>query len=76
MVRSKCINIVAADSAGLCDRIDSISFTGDRQRLAARGAAERPPSIDAANLFCVEVGERVELAIDPAAIRLLLGDGA
>jgi len=47
---------------------------GDRLRLTVTGAADRPLVIDAANTLAVEAGQRVGLAIEPQAVRLLPGE--
>jgi putative spermidine/putrescine transport system ATP-binding protein len=74
MVRPEAIVVVAPEGADLCGRVESVSFVGDRQRLIVTGAADRPLVIDAANSLDVEVGQRVGLAIEPRAIRLLPGE--
>ncbi len=76
MVRPESIKIVSPDAADLCGRIETVSFTGDRLRLTVSGAADSPLAIDAANSLAVRVGERVGLAIESAAVRLLPGDDA
>jgi len=74
MVRPEAIMIVAPEGADLCGHVDAVSFAGDRQRLIVTGAADRPLVIDAANSLDVEVGQRVGLAIEPRAVRLLPGE--
>jgi putative spermidine/putrescine transport system ATP-binding protein len=74
MVRPEAIVVVAAEIADLCGRVEAISFVGDRQRLTVTGAADRALVIDAANSLQVEVGQRVGLAIEPSAVRLLPGE--
>ena len=74
MVRPEAIGIVAADGAELGGRVDAVSFVGDRQRLIVSGAADRALTVDVANGVAVKAGERVGLAIEPQAIRLLPGD--
>jgi putative spermidine/putrescine transport system ATP-binding protein len=71
MVRPESIVIVAAESAGLTGEVAGVSFVGDRQRLSISGAAARPVMVDVPNTLTVKAGDRVGLAIDPAAIRLL-----
>jgi putative spermidine/putrescine transport system ATP-binding protein len=74
MVRPEAIGIVDAEGAELCGRVDAVSFVGGHQRLILTGAAEQPLVADVANTLKVRVGERLGLAIDPSAIRLLPGD--
>ena len=74
MLRPEAIRVVAAEGAELCGRVDAVSFVGDRQRLTVTGVAERPLTIDVASSLAVEVGQRIGLAIDPDAVRLLPGD--
>jgi putative spermidine/putrescine transport system ATP-binding protein len=74
MVRPEAIGIVPAENALLCGRVEGVSFVGDRQRLIVAEAADRPLVVSAANSIDVEVGERVGLAIEPDAVRLLPGD--
>jgi hypothetical protein len=51
--------------------VTGVSFVGDRQRLTIAGVADRPIMADVPNMPVVKVGERVGLAVDPSAIRLL-----
>jgi putative spermidine/putrescine transport system ATP-binding protein len=74
MIRPEAIGIIPAERAELCGRIEAVSFVGDRQRLVVAGATERLLTIDAVNTLTLEIGQRVGLAIDPAAIRLLPGE--
>jgi putative spermidine/putrescine transport system ATP-binding protein len=74
MIRPEAITIAAPAAASLVGEVDSVSFTGDRQRLAVRGAARRPLMIDVPNSVAVKAGDRVGLVVDPAAIRLLPGE--
>ena len=74
MIRPESIAIVAPDSAGLCGRVDNVSFVGDRQRVIVSGAAGKPILADLSNTVRVQAGERVGLAIKPDAIRLLPRD--
>ena len=46
------------------------------QRLAVSGAASKPLLLDVPNSVAVRAGDRVGLAVDPAAIRLLPGEEA
>jgi putative spermidine/putrescine transport system ATP-binding protein len=71
MIRPETIKIVAPGDASLRGRVETVSFVGDRVRLTVSEAAQRPLAIDAANSTQVCVGDRVGLAIDPAAVRLL-----
>jgi putative spermidine/putrescine transport system ATP-binding protein len=74
MVRPEAIAIVAAATAILHGRIDSVSFVGDRQRASISGAASRPLMADVPNMIAIKPGDFVGLSVDPAAIRLLPGE--
>jgi putative spermidine/putrescine transport system ATP-binding protein len=76
MIRPEAIGITRVADATLCGRVDSVSFVGDRQRLIVSEAAQNVLAIDAANTLEVKVGERIGLAIDPRAIRLLPGEAS
>jgi len=76
MMRPESIQVVAVEGAGLTGRVDNVSFVGDRQRLLVSGAAGKPIFVDVPNSLAVKSGDRVGLAVDPAAIRLLPGDDA
>jgi putative spermidine/putrescine transport system ATP-binding protein len=71
MIRPETIKIVAGGDSSLAGRIETVSFVGDRVRLTVSEATERPLAVDSANSTQVRVGDRVGLAIDPAAVRLL-----
>jgi putative spermidine/putrescine transport system ATP-binding protein len=71
MIRPESIRIVAADGAALAGEVSAVSFVGDRQRLTITGAADRPVMVDVPNVLAVKAGDRVGLAVDPSAIRLL-----
>jgi putative spermidine/putrescine transport system ATP-binding protein len=71
MVRPETIAIVDAGSAPLSGTIDSVSFTGDRQRIVVSGASHRPLTVDAPNTITAKAGERIGLAIAAEAVRLL-----
>jgi putative spermidine/putrescine transport system ATP-binding protein len=62
---------VDTERAPLSGVVDSVSFTGDRQRLVISGASNKPMTIDAPNTVQAKAGERVGLLIAPDAIRLL-----
>jgi putative spermidine/putrescine transport system ATP-binding protein len=74
MVRPESIAIVAAASAVLHGRIDSVSFVGDRQRASISGAASKALMADIPNTIAIKAGDFVGLSVDPAAIRLLPGE--
>lgn len=74
MVRPEAIQIVGSDAASLNGVVESVRFTGDRQRVVVRDVTDRPFSVDAGNMIRVHVGERIGLAIAPDAIRLLPSD--
>ena len=74
MIRPESIRIVVPQSATLAGDVTAVSFVGDRQRLTIGGVAERPIMADVPNMPVVKVGDRVGLAIEPSAIRLLPKD--
>jgi putative spermidine/putrescine transport system ATP-binding protein len=71
MIRPETIQIVEAGAAPLSGVIDSVSFTGDRQRIAVGGVSDRPLNVDAPNTVQARPGERVGLLVAPEAVRLL-----
>jgi putative spermidine/putrescine transport system ATP-binding protein len=71
MIRPESIKLIAAEGAGLCGQIDSVSFVGDRQRASISGAAGKPIMVDVPNSIAIKAGDRVGLAVDPVNIRLL-----
>jgi len=71
MVRPESIRLVEAGNAPLTATVDSVAFTGEKQRLIISGAAQKPLAVDAPNTVQVKAGDRVGLAIAPDAIRLL-----
>jgi putative spermidine/putrescine transport system ATP-binding protein len=71
MVRPEAINLVEAGSAPLRGTVDSVAFSGGRQRLVVSGASDKPLTIDAPNTVQAKVGDRVGLSIAPEAVRLL-----
>jgi putative spermidine/putrescine transport system ATP-binding protein len=75
MIRPESIRLVAAEAAALRGRIEGVSFVGDRQRIVIGGASHRPLVADVDNTTAVAPGDTVGLAIEPAAIRLLPGEG-
>ena len=74
MIRPESIRIVAADVDGLCGQVETLSFVGDRQRAAIGGIAAKPIMVDVPNSVPLKPGDRVGLAVDPGAVRLLPGD--
>jgi putative spermidine/putrescine transport system ATP-binding protein len=74
MIRPESFRLVPPQSASLTGEVSAVSFVGDRQRLTIAGAAERPLIADVPNLPVVKVGERVGLAVEPSAIRVLPKD--
>ncbi|UFZ04248.1 ABC transporter ATP-binding protein [Bradyrhizobium ontarionense] len=75
MVRPETIGIVDASTSTLSGVVDSVRFTGDRQRIIVREAAAVPLAVDAPNTIKVSAGERIGLCIAPDAIRLLPEEG-
>jgi putative spermidine/putrescine transport system ATP-binding protein len=74
MIRPEALAIAPPAGASLVGQVDSVTFTGDRQRLSVSGAAAKPLLVDAPNSIAVKAGDRVGLNVDPTAIRLLPGD--
>ena len=71
MVRPETIGIVDAGTTPLSGTIDSVSFTGDRQRIVVSGASHKSLTVDAPNTIKAEAGERIGLSIASEAVRLL-----
>jgi putative spermidine/putrescine transport system ATP-binding protein len=71
MIRPETIGIVDAGSTTLSGTIDSVSFTGDRQRIVVSGASHKPLTVDAPNAIKAKTGERIGLSIAAEAVRLL-----
>jgi putative spermidine/putrescine transport system ATP-binding protein len=71
MIRPETVQIVEAGAAPLSGVIDSVSFTGDRQRIKVGGVSGRPLNVDAPNTVQVKPGERIGLLVAPEAVRLL-----
>jgi putative spermidine/putrescine transport system ATP-binding protein len=71
MVRPEAIRLVEFGSAPLSGMIDSVAFSGDRQRLVVSGASVKPLTVDAPNTVNVKPGDCVGLSIAPEAVRLL-----
>ena len=74
MIRPEAIAVAPPAAASLAGQVDSVSFTGDRQRLSVSGAASKALLVDVPNSIAVKAGDRVGLTVDPAAIRLLPGE--
>jgi len=74
MIRPESIAVVAPEAATLSGSIDRVSFVGDRQRVTVGGATPRPLLIDVPNSLALKIGQRIGLAVDPSAIRILPGD--
>jgi len=71
MIRPEIVQIVEAGAAPLSGIIDSVSFTGDRQRITIGGVSDRPLNVDAPNTLRAKPGERIGLLVAPEAVRLL-----
>jgi putative spermidine/putrescine transport system ATP-binding protein len=76
MIRPESITMVAPEAATLSGSVDRVSFVGDRQRLTVSEATQRPLLLDIPNSLDVKLGQRIGLAIDPSAIRILPGDSS
>jgi putative spermidine/putrescine transport system ATP-binding protein len=74
MIRPESIRIVPADGAELCGHVEAVSFVGDRQRATIGGVAAKAIMVDVPNSVVLKTGDRIGLAIDPSAVRLLPGD--
>ena len=71
MIRPETIGVVDAGTTPLSGIIDSVSFTGDRQRIVVSGASDKPLTVDAPNTIKARAGDRIGLSIAPEAVRLL-----
>jgi putative spermidine/putrescine transport system ATP-binding protein len=71
MIRPETIGIVDVGAVPLTGIVDSVSFTGNRQRIVVSGVADKPLTVDAPNLIKAKVGDRIGLAIAAEAVRLL-----
>ena len=71
MIRPETIRVVEEGAAPLSGTIDSVSFIGDRQRMAVSGASDKVLTVDAPNTIKAQAGERIGLLIAPEAVRLL-----
>jgi putative spermidine/putrescine transport system ATP-binding protein len=71
MIRPETIQIVEAGAAPLTGVVESVSFIGDRQRIAVGGISKRPLNVDAPNTVQARPGEQVGLLVAPEAVRLL-----
>jgi len=71
MIRPETIQVVEAGNASLTGTIDSVSFIGDRQRMAVSGASDKILAVDAPNTVKAQAGERIGLLIAPDSVRLL-----
>jgi putative spermidine/putrescine transport system ATP-binding protein len=76
MIRPESIRIIAESGAGLKGSIEAVSFVGDRQRASISGAAKKAIVADVPNSLAIKPGDRVGLAVDPGAIRLLPVDAS
>jgi putative spermidine/putrescine transport system ATP-binding protein len=75
MVRPESIRLVEAGNAPLTGTVDSVAFTGEKQRLVVSGALSKSLAVDAPNTVQVKPGDHVGLSIAPDAIRLLPPEG-
>jgi putative spermidine/putrescine transport system ATP-binding protein len=74
MIRPESIRIVPAEGAQLRGQVETLSFVGDRQRAAIGGVAAKAIMVDVPNSVPLKIGDRVGLAVDPNAVRVLPGD--
>lgn len=74
MIRPETIQITHAEGASLAGIIDSVGFTGDRQRIIVRDVSDKLLTIDAPNTIRAQAGERIGLSIAQDAVRLLPPD--
>jgi putative spermidine/putrescine transport system ATP-binding protein len=71
MIRPETIGIVDGGAAALTGIVDSVSFTGNRQRIVVSGVTDKPLTVDAPNLIKASAGDRIGLAIAAESVRLL-----
>lgn len=71
MIRPETIEIVEEGAVPLSGVVESVSFTGDRQRITVAGVSDRPLNVDAPNNVKATPGERIGLRVAPEAVRLL-----
>ena len=71
MIRPESIRVVEPTEATLSGLVESVNFTGDRQKLTVGGAADKPIQIDIPNSLDLKPGQRIGLSIEPSAIRIL-----
>jgi putative spermidine/putrescine transport system ATP-binding protein len=71
MVRPEAIRIVEEQAATLRGRVDTVAFVGDRLRVTVTDVIDKPLTIDVPSALTVTSGDRVGLAIEPRAVRLL-----
>ncbi len=71
MIRPESIGVVDPSAASLSGVVDTVNFTGDRQKLTVSGAADKPVQIDIPNSLDLKPGQRIGLSIAPSAIRIL-----
>jgi putative spermidine/putrescine transport system ATP-binding protein len=71
MIRPESIRVVDPAEANLSGVVESVNFTGDRQKLTVTGAADKIMQIDIPNSLDLKPGQRVGLSVPPDAIRIL-----
>jgi putative spermidine/putrescine transport system ATP-binding protein len=71
MIRPESIRVIEPAAASLSGVVDSVNFTGDRQKLTVSGAADKPIQIDIPNSLDLKPGQRVGLSVVPGAISIL-----
>jgi putative spermidine/putrescine transport system ATP-binding protein len=74
MIRPEAIRLVPVESAEWRGQVETLTFVGDRQRATIGGAADKPIIVEVPNSFALRTGERVGLAVEPDAIRVLPAD--
>ena len=74
MIRPESIKIVPTEGAELLGHVETVSFVGDRQKVAISGIAAKLIVVDAPNSVALKIGDRIGLTVDPSAVRLLPGD--
>ena len=71
MIRPEAIHIHQPERCVWRGQVASVSFLGDRQRIAVTAAADQMINVEAANTVAIKPGDIVGLAVEPAAIRIL-----
>ena len=71
MIRPESVRVVEPGAGSLVGIVDTVSFTGDRQRLVVSGVSTRPLNVDVPNTIQAKAGDQIGLLIPPDALRIL-----